>query len=57
MLKDWKLAVGVLILVITDFIILIIYTCFEDTVVGGVEVELTSNKENPSRSEGVWHLV
>ena len=50
-LKDWKLALGVLSLVIIDLLILVTYSAIEGS--NGVEVELILNKENPIRSEGV----
>ena len=51
--KDWKLAVGVLVLMVVDLVILITYTAIEGA--RGVVVVSTLNKENPSRSEEVGH--
>jgi hypothetical protein len=50
-MKDWKLAAGVLVLVLVDLVILLVYTAVE--VSQGVEVRSTLNRENPSRSEQV----
>jgi hypothetical protein len=50
-MKDWKLAAGVLVLVLVDLAILLVYTAIE--VSQGVKVKSTLNKENPSRSEQV----
>ena len=50
-MKDWKLAVGVLVLVVIDLTILITFTVIEG--LNGVETITTLNKENPSRSDEV----
>ena len=50
-MKDWKLATGVLVLVLVDLVILVVYTAIETS--QGVEVRTTLNRENPSRSEQV----
>ena len=55
-MKDWKLATGVLVLVLVDLVILVVYTALETS--QGVEVRTTLNRENPSRSEQVsWSFV
>ena len=51
-LKDWHLALGVLLLVLIDVIILLVYTTVE-----GVQGNLTAmqnpNQENPRGTKGV----
>ncbi len=54
-LKDWKLVLGVFILVVIDLLILVPYTAIVGS--NGVRVELILNKENPSRSEGVISVI
>lgn len=55
-MKDWKLAIGVLVLVLVDLVILLVYTAIEAA--RGVEVRSTLNRENPTRSDQVsqWNI-
>lgn len=50
-LKDWKLGVGVMVLVLIDLSILVSYTIVEG--LQGIQVISAVNKEDPSRSEEV----
>ena len=52
-MKDWKLAAGVLVLVVIDLIILLVYTIVVVSSPEGVELRETLNRENPSTSEEV----
>ena len=51
-LKDWHLALGVLLLVLIDLIILLVYTIVEG-VQGNLTVTRVHNQENYSNIEGV----
>ena len=51
-LKDWHLALGVLVLVLLDLTILLVYTVVEGAK-GKHTATSVSNRENPSDIEGV----